>query len=75
MPGCRMSDVGCRRATREIAEPLADKRMKDEFGGFADVVDVLKTELEKTDPENKLFKYKSSNSSCFILYKGLRTVK
>ena len=29
MPRCRMSDVGCRRATREIAEPLAHQRMKD----------------------------------------------
>ena len=44
------------------------KRLKDEFGEFADVVDVLKTELEKTDPENKLFKCKSSDIESVYLF-------
>ena len=44
------------------------KRLKDEFGEFADVVDVLKTELEKTDSENKLFKYKSSDFEAVYLF-------
>lgn len=44
------------------------KRLKDEFGEFADVVDVLKTELEKTDPENKLFKCKSSDFESVYLF-------
>lgn len=44
------------------------KRLKDKFGEFADVVDVLKTELEKTDPENELFKYKSSNFESIYLF-------
>lgn len=33
------------------------KRLKVDFDGFADVVDVLKAELVKTDPENEIFKY------------------
>lgn len=28
------------------------KRLKDEFDGFADVVDVLKAEMSKVDPAN-----------------------
>ncbi len=32
------------------------KRLKDEYGEFVDVIDVLKIELKKTDPENELFK-------------------
>lgn len=44
------------------------KRLKDEFGEFADVVDVLKTELEKTDPENQLFKCKSSDFESVYLF-------
>lgn len=30
------------------------KRLKDEFDGFGDVVDVLKAELSKTDPQHAL---------------------
>lgn len=37
------------------------KRLKDDFDGFGDVVDVLKAELSKTDPGNVLFKYKSAD--------------
>ena len=44
------------------------KRLKDEFDGFADVVDVLKTELEKTDPHNELFKYKSADFESIYLF-------
>lgn len=43
------------------------KRLKDEFGEFADVVDVLKTELEKIDPE-ELFKFKSSDFESVYLF-------
>lgn len=44
------------------------KRLKDEFDGFADVVDVLKIELEKTDPQNELFKYKSADFESIYLF-------
>lgn len=44
------------------------KRLKEEFDGFADVVDVLKTELEKTDPQNELFKYKSADFESVYLF-------
>lgn len=44
------------------------KRLKDEFGEFADVVDVLKTELEKIDPDSELFKYKSSDFESVYLF-------
>lgn len=44
------------------------KRLKYEFDGFADVVDVLKTELEKTDPKNELFKYKSADFASIYLF-------
>lgn len=57
------------------------KRLKDDFGEFADVVDVLKTELDKTDPENELFKYKSADFESIYLffdydfYRGDLTIK
>jgi len=44
------------------------KRLKDEFDGFADVVDVLKTELAKTDPQNELFNYKSADFASIYLF-------
>ncbi|MBR0037569.1 MAG: hypothetical protein IJP70_08005 [Bacteroidales bacterium] len=44
------------------------KRLKDEFDGFADVVDVLKIELAKTDPRNELFKYKSADFESIYLF-------
>lgn len=44
------------------------KRLKDDYDGFADVVDVLKTELIKTDPNNELFKYKSSDFESIYLF-------
>ena len=44
------------------------KRLKDDYDGFADVVDVLKTELLKTDPGNDLFKYKSSDFESIYLF-------
>lgn len=44
------------------------KRLKDEFDGFADVVDVLKTELLKTDPKNELLRYKSSDFESIYLF-------
>ena len=44
------------------------KRLKDEFDGFADVVDVLKTELAKTDPQNELFGYKSADFESIYLF-------
>lgn len=44
------------------------KRLKDDFDGFADVVDVLKAELVKTDPENVLFKYKSADFESIYLF-------
>lgn len=44
------------------------KRLKDEFDGFADVVDVLKIELAKIDPQNELFKYKSADFESIYLF-------
>lgn len=44
------------------------KRLKDEYDGFADVVDVLKIELAKTDPKNELFKYKSADFESIYLF-------
>lgn len=44
------------------------KRLKDDFDGFADVVDVLKAELMKTDPENEIFKYKSADFESVYLF-------
>lgn len=44
------------------------KRLKEDFDGFADVVDVLKTELQKTDPENALFKYRSADFESIYLF-------
>ena len=40
----------------------------DEFAGYADVVNVLKAELAKTDPENELFKYKSADFESIYLF-------
>ena len=44
------------------------KRLKDDFDGFADVVDVLKTELLKTNPKSELFNYKSSDFESIYLF-------
>ena len=44
------------------------KRIKDEFGEFGDVVDILKTEMKKVDPENEIFKYKSSDFESVYLF-------
>lgn len=44
------------------------KRLKDEFDDYADVVDVLKIELSKTDPQNELFKYKSADFESIYLF-------
>lgn len=44
------------------------KRLKEDFDGFADVVDVLKIELIKTDPGNELFNYKSSDFESIYLF-------
>ena len=44
------------------------KRMKDEFGEFGDVVDILKAEMEKVDPSNEIFKYKSSDFESIYLF-------
>lgn len=44
------------------------KRLRDEFDGFADVVDVLKIELSKTDPQSELFKYKSADFESIYLF-------
>ncbi len=44
------------------------KRLKDEFDGFADVVDVLKAEMSKVDPANEIFKYKSSDFESVYLF-------
>lgn len=43
-------------------------RLKDDFDGFADVVDVLKLEKEKIDPKNEIFKYKSSDFESIYLF-------
>lgn len=42
--------------------------MKDDYDGFADVVDVLKVELEKTDPTNEIFNHKSSDFESVYLF-------
>lgn len=44
------------------------KRLKDDFDGFGDVVDILKEEKEKTDPTNEIFKYKSSDFESIYLF-------
>ncbi len=44
------------------------KRLKDEFDGFGDVVDVLKTEMEKIKPDHEIFKYKSSDFESTYLF-------
>ena len=44
------------------------KRLKNELDGFADVVDVLKIELAKTDPQNELLKYKSADFESIYLF-------
>ena len=44
------------------------KRLKDDFDGFGDVVDILKEEKEKTDPNNEIFKYKSSDFESIYLF-------
>lgn len=44
------------------------KRLKEDFDGFADVVDVLKLEKEKVDPDNEIFKYKSSDFESIYLF-------
>lgn len=44
------------------------KRLKDDFDGFGDVVDVLKAEKVKTDPKNKIFNYKSSDFESIYLF-------
>ncbi len=42
--------------------------MRNNFNGFADVVDVLKLEKEKVDPQNEIFKYKSSDFESIYLF-------
>ena len=44
------------------------KSLKDDFDGFADVVDVLKIEKKKTDPTNEIFNYKSSDFESIYLF-------
>ena len=44
------------------------KRLKEDFDGFADVVDVLKIEKEKYDPDNAIFGYKSSDFESIYLF-------
>ena len=44
------------------------KRLKDDFDDFGDVVDILKSEMEKTDPDNEIFKYKSSDFESIYLF-------
>lgn len=44
------------------------KRLKDDFDGFGDVVDILKSEIKKTDPNNEIFKYKSSDFESIYLF-------
>lgn len=44
------------------------RRLRDESDGFADVVNVLKTELAKTDPKNELFKYISADFESIYLF-------
>ncbi len=44
------------------------KRLKDDFGGFGDVVDILKTEMEKIDPDNEIFNYRSSDFESIYIF-------
>lgn len=44
------------------------KRLKNDFGEFADVVDVLKTEIGKVNPDNDIFKYKSADFESIYLF-------
>lgn len=44
------------------------KRLKEDFDGFGDVVDVLKSEMEKIDPSNEIFNYKSSDFESIYLF-------
>lgn len=44
------------------------KRLKEDFDGFADVVDVLKLEKQKVDPNNEIFNYKSSDFESIYLF-------
>lgn len=44
------------------------KRLRDDYDGFADVVDVLKTEMEKIDPDNEIFNYRSSDFESIYLF-------
>lgn len=44
------------------------KRLKDDFDGFADVVDVLKMEKKEVDPDNEILKYKSSDFESIYLF-------
>lgn len=44
------------------------KRLKDDYDGFEDVVDVLKAELVKTDPGNELLCYKSADIDSIYLF-------
>ena len=44
------------------------KRLKDDYDGYGDVVDVLKSEKEKVDPNNEIFKYKSADFAAIYLF-------
>ena len=44
------------------------KRLKEDFDGFGDVVDILKAEKAKTDPDNEIFDYKSSDFESIYLF-------
>ena len=44
------------------------KRLKDDFGGFGDVVDVLKIEMENIDPQNEIFNYRSSDFESIYIF-------
>lgn len=44
------------------------KHLKNDFGEFADVVDVLKTEIGKVNPDNEIFKYKSADFESIYLF-------
>lgn len=44
------------------------KHIKNEYGGFAEVVDVLKNELKKNNPKSELFNYKSSDFESVYLF-------
>lgn len=41
------------------------KRLKDEFDGLGDVVDVLKAELSKTDPQHALLFFQLKDNAQF----------